>query len=176
MGVRWFLGWRSVIWSVGAFTWSSLRWFRSVAVQIKIVEFISIKMTSGLQRFGSFEGKILGGGGGGGGMPPNIHRFQSFPFKSSHAWALLTSHCGHMEFFECREKLVLKTEWVKNCWWGWQNETDLGKCTHQCNETQGNNSTQALSTHTYSTCRETTCNFEGLQEILTILHVALPVQ
>ena len=21
-------------------------------------------------------------------------------------------------------------EWVNNCWWGWQNRTDLGKCTH----------------------------------------------
>ena len=37
---------------------------------------------------------------------------------------------------------------VKNCWWGWQNRTDPGKCTHQCDETQGNNSTQALLTTT----------------------------
>ena len=33
------------------------------------------------------------------------------------------------------------TRWV-------QNRTDLGKCTHQCDEKQGNNSTQALSTTT----------------------------
>ena len=26
------------------------------------------------------------------------------------------------------------------------NRTDLGKCTHQCHETRGNNSTRALST------------------------------
>jgi len=29
-------------------------------------------------------------------------------------------------------------EWVNNSWWGWQNRTELGKCTHQCDETQGN--------------------------------------
>ena len=28
-------------------------------------------------------------------------------------------------------------EWVNNCWWGWQNRTDLGKCTHLYDETQG---------------------------------------
>ena len=30
----------------------------------------------------------------------------------------------------------------------WQNRTDLGKCTHQYDETQGNNDTWALSTKT----------------------------
>ena len=35
-------------------------------------------------------------------------------------------------------------EWVNNWWWGWWNRTDLGKGTHQCNETQENNSTHAL--------------------------------
>ena len=28
-------------------------------------------------------------------------------------------------------------EWVNNCWWGWQNRTDLGKCTHLYGKTQG---------------------------------------
>ena len=41
---------------------------------------------------------------------------------------------------------LLEGKWVNNCWWGWQNRRDLGKCTHQCDETQGNNSVQALST------------------------------
>ena len=27
-------------------------------------------------------------------------------------------------------------DWVNNCWWGWQNRTDLGKCTHLYDETQ----------------------------------------
>ena len=27
---------------------------------------------------------------------------------------------------------------MNNWWWGWQNRTDLGKCTHQCDKTQGN--------------------------------------
>ena len=42
--------------------------------------------------------------------------------------------------------LLFTVEWVNNCWWGWQNRTDLGKCTHHCDKTQGNNSTRALST------------------------------
>ena len=37
-------------------------------------------------------------------------------------------------------------EWVNNCWWGWQSRTDLDQCTHQCDGTQRNNNTQALST------------------------------
>ena len=41
---------------------------------------------------------------------------------------------------------TLSEEWINNCWWSWQNRTGLGKCTHQCDETQGSNSTQALST------------------------------
>ena len=28
-------------------------------------------------------------------------------------------------------------EWVNNCWWGWQNKTDLGRCTHLYKEIQG---------------------------------------
>ena len=47
-------------------------------------------------------------------------------------------------------------EWVNNCWWGWQNRTDLGICTHQCDGTQGNNSTQALLTKiVYFRCEKT---------------------
>ena len=26
--------------------------------------------------------------------------------------------------------LIAYTEWVNNCWWDWQNRTDLGKCTY----------------------------------------------
>ena len=37
-------------------------------------------------------------------------------------------------------------EWANNCWWGWQSRTHLGQGTHQCDETQRNNNTQALST------------------------------
>ena len=36
-------------------------------------------------------------------------------------------------------------ERVNNCWRSRQNRTDLGKRTHQCDEMQGNNSTQVLS-------------------------------
>ena len=36
-------------------------------------------------------------------------------------------------------------EWVNICCWGWQNGTDLGKCTHQCEGTQGNRFRQKLS-------------------------------
>ena len=34
-----------------------------------------------------------------------------------------------------------------NCWWGWQNRTDLVKCTHQYDKKQGNSNTRALSTN-----------------------------
>ena len=34
------------------------------------------------------------------------------------AWAIRTTLNFHFK------------EWVNNCWWGWQNRTDLGKCTH----------------------------------------------
>ena len=40
----------------------------------------------------------------------------------------------------------IKTEGVNNCWCSCQNRTDLGKCTHQCDETQENDSTRTLST------------------------------
>ena len=38
----------------------------------------------------------------------------------------------------------MQEEWVNKCWWGLQNRTDLWKCANQCEETQGNNSTQLL--------------------------------
>ena len=58
------------------------------------------------------------------------------PKRCSLAWGGL--------FEEFRNYVLHK--WVNNCWWGWQNRRDLGKCTHQCDETQGNNSVQAIST------------------------------
>ena len=39
--------------------------------------------------------------------------------------------------------IFLEVKWVNNRWWRWQNRTDLGNCTHQCDETQGNNSSGA---------------------------------
>ena len=42
-----------------------------------------------------------------------------------------------------------------NCWWGWQN-TDLCKCTHQCNETHRNNSKHVLLTQiVFYGCKKT---------------------
>ena len=52
---------------------------------------------------------------------------------------------GSGDFALCAQHASIE-EWVNNCWWGWQNRTDLGKCTRQCDETQGNNSAQALLT------------------------------
>ena len=34
--------------------------------------------------------------------------------------------------------LEIFREWVKNCWWGWQNRTALEKCTHLYEEIQKN--------------------------------------
>ena len=39
----------------------------------------------------------------------------------------------------------MRNEWTTAVL-GWQNRRDLWKCTHQCDETQGNNSAQAIST------------------------------
>ena len=33
--------------------------------------------------------------------------------------------------------LTFLLKWVNNCWWGWQNRIDLGKCTHQYDEKRG---------------------------------------
>ena len=42
-----------------------------------------------------------------------------------------------------------------NCWWGWQN-TDLWKCTHQCDETHRNNSKHVLLTQiVFFGCKKT---------------------
>ena len=41
----------------------------------------------------------------------------------------------------------------------WCNRTGLGKCTHQCDETQGNNSAQVLSTKViFFGCKKTDNN------------------
>ena len=63
-GVRWCLGWPSVVWSLEVWglslTWSSLRWFQSVAVRTKKLNLFSYKWPQDslrLRRFWSFEGE-----------------------------------------------------------------------------------------------------------------------
>ena len=52
-------------------------------------------------------------------------------------------HCQSDEHWNCFKGNSGET--VNNCWRSRQNRRDLGKCTHQCGEMQGNNSAQVLS-------------------------------
>ena len=55
------------------------------------------------------------------------------------------SHTSDLKCVVFVNNLVVFEEWVNNCRWVWQNTTDVGKCTHQYDEKQGNN-TWTLST------------------------------
>ena len=67
------------------------------------------------------------------------------PEVVAHQWRMTTTalvhqskrHLRHTQqsalYFSHKDMLI---EWVNNCWLGWQNRTDLWKCTHLYNEMQ----------------------------------------